>query len=129
MLFANNKVLLIKRKNDPFKCKWALPGGFVDEHESLDNAVERELKEETGLENIRLKQFGTFGDPGRDPRGHTVSIVYIGYLNTEAHVTGQDDALEAAWHPLNKLPNLAFDHHEIIARAISTCENLSKTPS
>ena len=112
------EVLLIKRACDPFKGHWAFPGGFVDMDESLEDAAARELSEETGLRGIRLEQVGAFGDPGRDPRGHTVSVVFAGVLEDRALVTGADDALEAAWHSALEPPALAFDHNKILRIAI-----------
>lgn len=110
-----SKVLLIKRKHDPFIGKWALPGGFVEIDEDLMDGAIRELKEETGLRKIDLKQFGTYGKPGRDPRGRTISVVYYGFVQEgESYVTAGDDAAEACWFDLKKLPLLAFDHGEII---------------
>jgi 8-oxo-dGTP diphosphatase len=104
------EVLLIKRANEPFRGKWALPGGFVDKDEPLEDAAVRELKEETGLSNILLTQMHTFGNPGRDPRGHTVSVVFVGYLPLAAEAKAGDDAAEVDWFSLDKLPELAFDH-------------------
>lgn len=113
-------VLLIKRGNSPYEGQWALPGGFVDENEALKTAALRELKEETRLEGIALTQMHTFGNPGRDPRGHCISVVYLGWLsdNKQQAVAG-DDAKEVQWFSINKLPQLAFDHKEIIAMAVS----------
>ena len=113
------EVLLIKRGNDPFKDQWALPGGFVDQDEPLRKAAARELEEETGLKNILLTQMHTFGNPGRDPRGHTVSIVYVGYLTEHAESTAGDDASEAEWFKVDELPDLAFDHADILEMATS----------
>lgn len=96
-------VLLIQRKSDPFKGRWALPGGFVDENESLERAVARELEEETGISGVRLEQFGAFGDPGRDPRGHTVTIAYMTFLVAEAAITAGDDAASASFIPFRRL--------------------------
>lgn len=108
-------ILLIKRGNDPFKDLWALPGGFVDMDETLDEAVKRELLEETGLKNINMKQFYTYGNPDRDPRGRTVSVVYYSYLDSGSYIINAgDDAADANWFPLNQLPVLAFDHQNII---------------
>lgn len=112
------EVLLVKRARDPFEGRWAFPGGFVDMDESLEDAAARELAEETGLRGISLEQIGAFGDPGRDPRGHTVSVVFAGVLKDRAPVTGADDALEAAWHSALEPPPLAFDHNRILRIAI-----------
>jgi 8-oxo-dGTP diphosphatase len=97
-------VLLIKRKNDPFRGMWALPGGFVEENEALEKAAARELEEETGLAHASFEQLGAWGDPGRDPRGHTVSIVYLTFVNADrAVLRAGDDASAAEWHPLAEL--------------------------
>lgn len=113
------ELLLIRRGNAPFKGKWALPGGFVDEDEPLEKAAERELKEETSLKGMLLTQMHTFGEPGRDPRGHTVSVVYVGYLPEGAVARAGDDAAQAAWFSLDDLPSMAFDHDKIVAMAES----------
>ena len=111
-------VLLIKRSNEPFKGLWAFPGGFVDQDESLEAAVARELEEETGLKGIRLEQIGAFGDPGRDPRGHTVSIVFGGVVDRSIQPRAADDAADAAWHSATRPPKLAFDHKKILKLAL-----------
>jgi 8-oxo-dGTP diphosphatase len=109
------RVLLIQRKAEPFKGYWALPGGFVDENERLDNAARRELKEETGLEPTGLRQLHTFGDPGRDPRGWTVSVAYLARVQPdESHAVAGDDAAAVSWFRFGVLPPLAFDHAEIL---------------
>ena len=113
------ELLLIKRANEPFKGQWALPGGFVDKDEPLGDAAARELQEETGLSGILLTQMHTFGNPGRDPRGHTVSVVYVGYLPLGAKAMAGDDAAEAQWFRVNDLPDLAFDHIKIVEMAES----------
>jgi len=115
---GDHELLLIKRKNDPFKGKWALPGGFVDEGEDLIVAAQRELLEETGLKVTQLEQLGAFGKPGRDPRQHTVSIAYTGFSEENAEVSGADDADEAKWFSVKNLPELAFDHSDIVTLAI-----------
>lgn len=112
------EVLLIKRARDPFKGAWAFPGGFVDENESLEHAAARELKEETGLEGITLEQLSAFGEPGRDPRGHTVSIAFVALLDSRIEAAGADDADEARWHSALRPPRLAFDHKKILRQAL-----------
>ena len=96
---------------------WALPGGFVDENEDIKDAALRELKEETGIVGLDLIQVGAYGKPGRDPRGHTVSVVYTAILDSEPEYQAGDDAAEAGWFTIDELPGLAFDHEEIITDA------------
>ena len=108
------EILLIKRKNKPFEGAWAFPGGFVDENEGLEDAARRELMEETCLEAGKLEQSGAFGQPGRDPRGHTISIVFTGRVIDSRKLQAADDATEARWFSLKDLPELAFDHQEIL---------------
>lgn len=115
----SHSILLIQRDKPPFEGKWALPGGFVEIEEELDEAARRELKEETYLDNIILKQFKAYGKVGRDPRGRTISIVYYGFTdNNTATIQGGSDARYAQWFLLNKLPELAFDHDEIVEEAV-----------
>lgn len=117
---ARRLVLLVERGGEPFRGKWALPGGFVDYGEDIDRAVGREIAEETGLTGLDFRQYRTFGRPGRDPRGHTVSVVYLAEIDgPPPAVTGGDDAAAAAWHPVDDLPDLAFDHREILAGALA----------
>ena len=112
------RVLLIRRKHDPFAGSWAFPGGFVDEGEKLADAARRELREETGSDIGEVEQLYTAGDPGRDPRGWTVSVAYLARVNVdELKPVAADDAEEVAWFPLDELPALAFDHAMILARA------------
>ena len=111
---APPRVLLIRRAKEPFAGAWALPGGFVDANEPLESAARRELQEETGLTAGSLDQLHAFGDPGRDPRGWTVSIVFLGRVDPSAAPRAGDDAVEAAWFPLDALPPLAFDHGAIL---------------
>jgi 8-oxo-dGTP diphosphatase len=112
------RVLLIRRKHQPFAGKWALPGGFVDEGETLIEAARRELEGETGLRIQRLDQLAAFGDPGRDPRGWTVSVAFITRVNSRnMKAVAADDAAEVCWHPLDRLPPLAFDHRVILKHA------------
>lgn len=110
------EVLLIQRKNDPFKNKWALPGGYVEIEEPIESAAKRELLEETGIENIDLVKMDVFGEPGRDPRGRTITIVYFGVIPFEVsnELKPGDDAAESRWYSLSNLPELAFDHNHIV---------------
>lgn len=112
-------VLLIKRKNEPFLDQWALPGGFLEENEPMEEGAKRELEEETGLKLKKLQQVGAFGTPGRDPRGRTISIAFVGLIDAEPKLKANDDALEVKWFNLNDLPDLAFDHRGIISEANS----------
>ena len=112
------EVLLIRRAREPFKGRWAFPGGFVDKDESLEHAASRELLEETGLTGIHLDQIGAFGDPGRDPRGHTVSIVFSAMLEDCRNASAADDAADAKWHSAIDPPKLAFDHNKILDLAL-----------
>jgi 8-oxo-dGTP diphosphatase len=115
---AKPRVLLIERRGEPFAGKWALPGGFVDEGERLAGAAVRELEEETGLSVVELEQLYTAGDPGRDPRGWTVSVAFLARVDArKAKAVAGDDATRAEWHRLDKLPELAFDHAMLIERA------------
>ncbi|MFL5243105.1 MAG: NUDIX domain-containing protein [Gemmataceae bacterium] len=112
------RVLLIRRKHLPFAGEWALPGGFVDEGETLIETARRELHEETGVQLTRLKQLSAYGDPGRDPRGWTVSVAFITFVDPKrVHPIAGDDAAEVGWHPLDRLPLLAFDHRKILVDA------------
>ena len=115
------ELLLIRRRNEPFAGHWALPGGFVEPGETLKDCVSRELLEETGAgDDVYLEQLYTFGDPGRDPRGRTVSVAYLGlvaYSEAQAPAAATD-AEAAQWFPVDRLPALAFDHTEIIGKAL-----------
>ena len=112
------EVLLIQRGHPPFESQWALPGGFMDLEEELEEAAARELFEETGLEHIPLDEVGVFGKIGRDPRGRTVSVVFLARLDHRPDVRAGDDAAEVGWFPLDRLPNLACDHGDTIERVI-----------
>jgi 8-oxo-dGTP diphosphatase len=112
------KVLLIQRALEPFKGRWALPGGFVHMTESLDAAALRELREETGLTDLFLEQLYTFGTPNRDPRGRTVSVAYFALVALEGRqLAASTDASNAAWFSARELPSLAFDHESIVDAA------------
>lgn len=116
------KILLIQRAKEPFEGMWALPGGFVDIDEDIDDAVAREVKEETGLDLIGFHQLQAFGKPHRDPRHRTITIAYYCFLTDTPEVIGLDDAMNAQWFALSDLPELAFDHRGIIETAIIKLE-------
>ncbi len=112
-------VLLIKRKYEPFKGKWAIPGGFVKNEESLEDAVERELQEETGIKINYLEQLYTFGKPPRDPRGRVVSVAYFGLVRPNTfRIVASTDAEQVQWFTIHEIPQLSFDHKEILNTAI-----------
>jgi 8-oxo-dGTP diphosphatase len=115
------EVLLVERGNEPFRGRWAIPGGFVEIDEDLPDAARRELREETGIhiaEKERLVELGAFGKPGRDPPGRVMSIVYLaGVAYSKSAAAAGDDAAGAEWFPLSRPPELAFDHGEILAQA------------
>jgi 8-oxo-dGTP diphosphatase len=114
---AAGRILLIRRKNPPFQGQYALPGGFVDVGESIEDACRRELLEETGVKAGRLTLVGVYSDPARDPRGHTVAVVFLTRLRSAKAVAG-DDAAEAEWVESWKKEKLAFDHAQIIKDAL-----------
>lgn len=122
---AGPEVLLVQRANPPFQGQWALPGGFVDEDEGLEDAARRELQEETGLTGLALAQLCAVGTPGRDPRGHTISVVYVAACpHAKSAAAAGDDAAATRWFPLARLPELAFDHAEILEQVkVQTEEN------
>jgi 8-oxo-dGTP diphosphatase len=113
------RLLLIERRNPPFAGRWALPGGFVEQGEQVVKAARRELAEETGLGVETLELLGVYDTPGRDPRGWTVSVVYVARLQDEPEVLGADDASDARWFAVDDLPALAFDHDLIVKDAIA----------
>lgn len=113
------QILLIKRGHEPYKDKWALPGGFIEPDEELETAALRELKEETGLTKIQLRQFKTYGKVDRDPRGRTISVIFYGFINAENNkILAGSDAADAVWFNINEIPPLAFDHSDIISDAL-----------
>ena len=111
------KLLLIQRKNEPWKGKWAFPGGFMDIDETTIDAARRELKEETGLVVGELHRVGIFDAVDRDPRERIITVAYYTILDKPAEVSGLDDAAQAKWFSLTELPDLAFDHKEILQEA------------
>ena len=120
------EVLLIERRNSPYAGRLALPGGFVDENEPLDAAVARELEEETGIKGIALEPFHTFGDPGRDPRGWSISAAYLALVDAQGVAPEpHDDAERVVWSPAGQVGRLAFDHNKIVWKAIETLRYLA----
>ncbi len=117
ILDPRGRVLLIRRKNDPFKGGFALPGGFVDAGETVEAACRREVLEETGISVRDLHLVGVYSDPGRDPRGHTVSVAFLAVLNDPAAPRAGDDAAAARWVADWRGQTLAFDHMKILEDA------------
>ena len=120
---AELKVLLIQRGSEPFKGCWAFPGGFMNMDETTEKCAIRELEEETGLRVPKVHQIGVYSKVDRDPRGRTVTVAYLAIVDSPMSVCGQDDAAKAEWWSLSCLPNLAFDHYDIMQDAIK-CYNL-----
>ncbi|MDH3559846.1 MAG: NUDIX hydrolase [Gammaproteobacteria bacterium] len=112
------KLLLIKRKGEPFKGKWALPGGFVQLDEDLEAAANRELAEETGVSGVYLEQLYTFGQPNRDPRERVITVAYYALIPSDRlTLTASTDAEAVGWFGMDELPKLAFDHETIVETA------------
>lgn len=119
------RLLLVQRKHEPYQGSWALPGGYVEIDEDLPEAAARELAEETGLQGVSLEQLHTFGKPGRDPRGRTITVVYFGIAGKDQQqVKAADDAAQAQWFDIDNLPPMAFDHDEIARCAIERLRQL-----
>ena len=114
------KVLLVKRGHEPYKGRWAVPGGFIEIDEELEDSAARELEEETGLRGIALEQLHTFGTIGRDPRGRMITIVFMGFITEgQDKIKAGDDAAEAQWFDIDQLPeNMAFDHSDVLKLAV-----------
>ncbi len=120
---AGLNVLLIRRAHEPFKDRWAFPGGYVNIDEVIDNAVYRELLEETNMSNVSLKRFDIFDAIDRDPRERTVSVIYYGFINgSKESIKAGDDAKDAKWFPVNNLPELAFDHSIILKKIVEVVQ-------
>ena len=115
---AEPKVLLIQRGIDPYKGCWAFPGGFMNMDETTEQCAIRELEEETGLKVADIYQIGAYSKIDRDPRGRTITVAYLAIVDGPIEVAGQDDAAKAEWWPLSALPELAFDHKEILRDAL-----------
>ena len=112
------KVLLIERGDEPFKGCWAFPGGFMNMDETTEQCAIRELEEETGLRVSDVHQIGAYSKVDRDPRGRTITVAYLTIIDEPIAVNGQDDAAKAQWFPLSVLPELAFDHYDIMQDAV-----------
>ncbi|MEM6251805.1 MAG: NUDIX domain-containing protein [Cyanobacteria bacterium P01_D01_bin.156] len=114
------QVLLIQRRLPPFAGQWALPGGFIHKNEGLETAARRELTEETGVRELFLEQLRAYGQPHRDPRGHTVTVAFYALVNLWNHqIKAATDARQAQWCAITQLPKLAFDHEAILTDAIA----------
>ena len=120
-VLKDGKILLIRRKYDPFKGKWALPGGFVEYGERVENTVVREVYEETGLKTKIIDIIGVYSDPNRDPRGHTITVAYFLDIH-DGKLRSGNDASDAQFFDLKDLPKLAFDHDKIINDVIRRIE-------
>jgi 8-oxo-dGTP diphosphatase len=118
------QVLLIRRGVPPFEGQYAIPGGFILEGESLEQAAKRELQEETGVHDVFLEQLYSFGDPARDPRGRIITVAYYALISSERNsLAAGSDASEARWFPMGELPTLAFDHKQILEYALQRLQN------
>lgn len=117
-------ILLIERLNEPYKGSWALPGGFVEGDESLEEAALRELNEETGIKDVYLEQFHTFGDVDRDPRGRVISVAFYALVaNKKTTLRAASDAKEVRWFEVEHLPKLAFDHRLVIKLGLESLQS------
>ena len=117
-------MLLIERGGEPFKGCWAFPGGFMNMDETTEQCAIRELEEETGLKVSEVHQIGAYSKVDRDPRGRTVTVAYLAIVDEPMAVSGQDDAAKAEWWPLSTLPELAFDHDEIMRDAVKKYQEI-----
>lgn len=123
---ADAKVLLIQRGDEPYKGCWAFPGGFMNMDETTEQCAIRELEEETGLKVNEIHQVGAYSKVDRDPRGRTVTVAYLAVIDKPMPVVGLDDATKAEWWPLSALPQLAFDHDEIMKDAVELYKSHGK---
>ncbi len=120
------RVLLIERGQEPYKGCWAFPGGFMNMDETTEQCAIRELEEETGLKVSKVYQIGAYSEVDRDPRGRTITVAYLAIVDTPTAVCGQDDAAKAEWFNLSALPELAFDHADIMLDAVKVYKNVSQ---
>jgi 8-oxo-dGTP diphosphatase len=126
LVFSSDRkeILLIRRKNDPYKGCWAFPGGFLNMDETLEQCARRELMEETTVAAGEMHEIGTYSAVDRDPRGRVITTAYYTFVDKNAvHPYAADDAAEIGWFRLDSLPPLAFDHKEILADALSAFES------
>lgn len=124
------EVILVRRAAEPCRGCWALPGGFVGIDEDLEPAAKRELFEETGLSAGPMEQVETFGTPGRDPRERVITVLFLTIVpEGRSRARGGDDAEEARWFPLDRLPPLAFDHEVMVPRALRRLRELARDPA
>jgi ADP-ribose pyrophosphatase YjhB (NUDIX family) len=115
------QVALIERKNNPFKGEWAIPGGFVEGDETVEEAAFRELQEETGLSDLFLQQFHVFSEPNRDPRGRVITIAFFALIDADKReLVASEDASKAVWWAIDDIPHLSFDHDEIYEKALES---------
>jgi 8-oxo-dGTP diphosphatase len=122
------KVALIKRKNEPFKGMWAIPGGFMENDETVEETALRELEEETGIRGVYLEEFGVFSKRGRDPRGPTITIAFFALIDSsQCQLLATEDAETAQWWPAYAIPPLAFDHDEIYKKGLTALREALKT--
>lgn len=122
------QVALIERKKYPFVGMWAIPGGFMEQGETVEDTALRELKEETGIEDVYLEQFHVFSKPGRDPRGPTITVALFALINSDrSHLVATADAAQAKWWPAYEVPALAFDHNQIYELALEALRRALKT--
>ena len=121
---AEPKVLLIERGGEPYKGCWAFPGGFMNMDETTEQCAIREVEEETGLKVSEVLQIGAYSKVDRDPRGRTVTVAYLAIVDEPMAVKGQDDAAKAEWWPLSTLPELAFDHYDIMRDAVKKYQEI-----
>lgn len=117
-IYEEARVLLIKRKKSPFQDMWAFPGGFAEMDEDIETTAIRELEEETGLNGVEVHQIGAFGKVGRDPRHRTITVAFLSCLDETVEVEGNDDASDARWFSVHELPELAFDHADILTQGM-----------
>jgi len=129
LLLKGEEVLLVRRGQDPHKGAWAIPGGFVEVGETVERAAMREALEETGLKGTIVDLLGVYSEPGRDPRGHTITVAYVMRVTGLVIIEAGDDAAEARWFRFDDLPALAFDHDRILADArtwLARADNFAK---